>query len=530
MASEDRSMLDVVPRAGRLSVCLMAALLLLSACAPQRPPARSPRAAPLPERIGTAGVLLGEAVRPARPDLLGSASYDLPVEANSWVEAELNFLLRDRRDVVDRWIHRGDFYEGFVKSIFREQGIPTDLYHLAMIESGFIPTARSPAGAAGMWQFMPATSRDVSLRVDALVDERLDPVRSTRAAARHLRSLYRVHGDWALAAAAYNAGSTRVLRSLERYAARNFWDLASRGDLAPETRHYVPRLFAITIIGRNRERFGFSPPRVDEGFAFDSVHVDQSLSLSELAAMAGVPEARLVSLNPHLFSGTTPADGYWVWVPAGSGVQAQRSYIAAAQRRGRGVGTYTVRWGDTLSGLARLSGLTSASIRELNPRVDFDRLQAGATINLPASAAEALSSRSTSESTAEAPTEAGSPTALAMSVPTRSPAAPDTHQVAEGESLWRIARRYGVSIEAIQQANSIDGAVIRPGQRLTIPSGSSAEAAGTPDVEHVVAAGDTLWGIARRYGSSVEAIQAANSLGERPIRPGQRLSVPATRR
>ncbi len=559
-------------------ITLVGLALVFQACASSRVPARSPRAAPLPERLPTAGVLLGSEIRPARPDLLGGADYDLPVEANSWVEAELDFLLRDRRDVVHRWIERGDYYAEFVKEVFRAEGIPTDLYHLAMIESGFIPTAVSPAGAAGMWQFMPATSRDLSLRIDSEVDERLDPVRSTRAAARHLRDLYRIHGDWALAAAAYNAGSTRVRRSMEQYRARNFWELATRGDLAAETRHYVPRLYAMTIIGRNRSRFGLPPAPLASGFAFDSIHVDQPVSLAELARMTGLDEAQLTTLNPHLRAGRVPSGGYWVWVTDGTGVEAQRAYIAASQRRQQDLGTYTVRWGDTLSRIAQLTGVRAAMIREMNPDIDFDRLLAGSRIRLPTAAVEVLAGRSASnEGSSGDGSVAASRPSLSVSVPTRETTGDLTHTVEPGETLSSIARRYEVSVQRIREENSLEGDLIRSGQRLRIPRAveeprvehvvepgetlssiarryevsvqrireensiegdlirpgqklSIPGSAREQKVEHVVEAGDTLWEIAQRYGSSVEAIRTANELGERPIRPGQRLSVPTTRR
>jgi membrane-bound lytic murein transglycosylase D len=513
--------MTIHPRRGSfLSSMIM--LAVLSACVAKAPPPQAtPRPAPLPERLGSVGGLLGEEIRPVHSGLLGPVSYDLPVEANNWVQSELEFLLNERRDVVTRWMERGDFYEGFVKSVFREHGIPTDLYHLAMIESGFIPTARSRAGAAGMWQFMPATSQDVALRVDEVVDERLDPVRSTRAAALHLRRLYRAHGDWALAAAAYNAGSGRIGRGIERFGARNFWDLALRGDLAEETIRYVPRLFAMTIIARDRVRFGFPPARIDNGFAFDSIHVDVSVPLSELAGMVGLPEELLASMNPHLFWETTPGTGYWLWVPYGAGIEAQRAFVAARDRIPEYV-EYTVRWGDSLSALVQRMGVSSARIRELNPRVNFDRLQAGATIRLPGAPGQQLAMATPEETERRAESGAARPS-LSASVPT----APATHRVSRGETLSEIASRYGVTVASIQEANSIRGSLIRSGQRLVIPPRADA---GPFRVEHVVVVGDTLWELAQRYGSSIEAIQETNSLGGRPIRPGQKLNVPATRR
>jgi membrane-bound lytic murein transglycosylase D len=571
------------PQPVRALLLSLLALSVLSACVPAGGAPRSPRTGPEPERLPPRGGLLGNEVRPVNQRLLGSVGYDLPVVANNWVEAELNFLVGQRRDVIGRWLERGDYYQAFVESVFREAGIPTDLHHLGMIESGFLPTARSRAGAVGMWQFMPATSRDVNLRVDSIVDERMDPVRSTRAAARHLRHLYRVHGDWELAAAAYNAGSTRITRSLQRHAATNFWDLAQRGDLALETREYVPRLFAMTIIGRDRQRFGFAPPIRAGGFAFDSVRVDSSTPLAELAGATAVPLERLRQMNPHLLNGVTPAGSYWVWVPAGSAPAGRLAPLPVPPPSQEGVAEYTVRWGDTLGRLAQLSGVASARIRELNPGVDFERLQAGAVIRLPEAAAASLANRAEGEpvqarptappataaapprpaaaatpeprepSTSEAQRAAAALLREAASTPDPSrPAEPATrsagaatparaaataspgptpgrganvHEVRPGETLSQIARTHGVSVTAIRQANGITGDVIRPGQRLTLPG------AGPPTpavVEHVVVTGETLSGIARQHGVSVSAIRDANGLSGDVIRPGQRLSIPGT--
>jgi membrane-bound lytic murein transglycosylase D len=485
LARSSRSILD--PRN------LLAALLIAvaSGCVPVAPTPARP--APAPERLPSPGGLLGNDVRPVDQRLLGGVQYDLPVEANSWVEAEVTYLSQ-RRDVVARWMERGDAYEAFVKQVFREHGIPTDLYHLALIESGFIPSARSRAGAVGVWQFMPATSGDVGLKIDTVLDERMDPVRSTRAAARHLRSLYRIHGDWALAAAAYNAGSTRINRSLSAHGATNFWDLAQRGDLAEETRQYVPRLYAMTIIGRDRQRFGFPPPNPGRSFAFDSIHVDYSVPLAELEQMVGLEPGRLTEMNPHLLRGMTPAAGYWVWVPQGRGVEMQRAYLASEMRRQQ----------------EQAPSRTIAVVETPRP--------AAAPARAPAAA----------PAPARAPAQAPAARPALATAGSAGAGGSTTHTVRAGETLSGIAQRYGVTVREIQQANSLSGSTIVTGSRLRIPAGGAAAEPEAPRfVEHTVVWGETLSGIAQQYGVSMAQVREANALSGSNIVTGSRLRIPA---
>lgn len=503
-----------------------AAVLLLAACSSGR--ASSPTGpAPMPvaprEELAERPRITDVELVAVQPSLLGSVAYDLPLEANTWVAAELEFLVEERREVIGRWLEKGDPYEPFIKRVLQLYELPTDLFHLAMIESGFAPTVRSRAGAVGMWQFMPATGRSMGLRVDDLVDERMDPVRATDAAARHLRALYRQFGDWALATSAYNAGSGRISRGLQGFGVDNFWDLAQQGDLAAETKHYVPRLYAATVIARDRERFGFAPPRPADYFAFDSVNVEYATPLSVLAEVSGVAEERLARLNPHLLRGITPEGGYWVWVPAGRGVEVQRAYLASDFRREGGQGVYVVRSGDYLGRIAERSGVKMGRIRELNPGVDWDRLPIGTKVSLPFRAAQALTARP--EERREEVTGAGY-----AAKPTPAPVAATEgrviHRVEPGETLWGLARAYGVTVGALRQANDLAGEVIRPGQSLQVPGQTVVEAAPRA-TEHVVQSGDSLWSIARRYDRTVAALQDANDLGTRStILPGQTLIIP----
>ncbi|HEY0150356.1 MAG TPA: LysM peptidoglycan-binding domain-containing protein [Longimicrobium sp.] len=379
-----------------------ALLLGTAACASGRAaPAPAPAApVPLPaqpvqapEPIRESFELAG-APGKARANILGDVRYDLPVEANRWVEMELDFLVNQRRAVIGQWLSRADKYRDFVQEIFASYGIPRDLHHLAMVESGYSPTARSHAGAVGMWQFMSTTGRGMGLRIDDVVDERMDPVRSTHAAARHLRDLHRdFRGDWALAAAAYNAGSGRINRGLGRYNVTNFWDLAERGDLAQETRHYVPRLYAVTIIGRDPARFGYpAPANVLPRFRPDSVRVDIETPVAELAKIANLNASELATLNPHLVRGTAPA-GYKVWTPAGSGAAIQTAFDTSAYRRSGGYAWYTLRRGEDVAQVAAAGGIPVERIRELNLSTALDRMGTGDRVRLPAPVARTLSAR-----------------------------------------------------------------------------------------------------------------------------------------
>ncbi|MBW3570253.1 MAG: LysM peptidoglycan-binding domain-containing protein, partial [Gemmatimonadetes bacterium] len=636
-------------------------------------------------------------------DLLGRAQYDLPVVANEWVRSEMEFLLYQRHAVVGGWLRQADRYAEWVRDVFASYGIPRDLHHLGMIESGYRPTVRSHAGAVGMWQFMPATGRGMGLRIDTLVDERMDPVRATHAAARHLRDLHRrMRGDWALAAAAYNAGEGRINRALGRYGATDFWDVAVRGDLAQETRRYVPRLYAVTIIAKDPVRFGYpAPTPAARRFAYDSVRVDLPTPLPVLAQIGSLPLSELTDLNPHLFRQIAPRN-YWVWVPLGQGAPLQQAFAASEFRRRGGYAVYRVREGESLSRLAELSGVPVDRIRAMNLSTSLDNLRAGDHVRLYADAVRVLDARPvqraarpdaprvlgdpapaagaaapdsgngqrrgssssrrsdasgserrsdsasapvarrTSDSASAARSGATSSTRTAGSPDTRSgsgsgsasapgpgpgpgsasgsasarpssssssappregsgssggrPAAASapasspraggapagrTHTVEAGETLWGIARRFEVTVDAVREANDLKEAdTIRPGQTLRIPRPSSTAASqagaresgsgaappssagarrtstdsasaprrasgSTPAArpsssptanppsseararEHTVADGETLWGIARRYGTTVENLRRANGLDQdAPIRPGQKLRIP----
>jgi membrane-bound lytic murein transglycosylase D len=342
---------------------------------------------------------------------------DLPVVVNEPVQRFVRFFTGAHADEFALYWKRSGRYEGMIRAKLRQHGLPEDLVYLSLVESGFNPTARSPAQAVGLWQFMAATARRYGLRVDAYVDERRDPERSTDAALRYLRDLYEEFGAWHLAAAAYNSGENRVRRLLreelgrERGTELDYWRIRHR--LPKETRDYVPQLIAATLIGKQPARYGLAGVERYDPVATVAVAVPGAVPLAVVARAIGVPSADLERLNPALVRRQTPPDApaYPVRIPF-----ERRERFATA------FPTALERWRAEMR-----------RERELEARL------------AAAKAAEARAGKATT---------------------TRGPR---VHVVRRGESLWTIAQRYGVSVASLRRANHVRGAALRPGTRLRIP-------------------------------------------------------------
>src|SRR5438128_6615435 len=257
-----------------------------------------------------------------------------PLVINGAVQAFIERFTGSRREVVELWLNRSGRYLSMIRDVLRNQGLPEDLAFVAMIESGYNPLAVSRAGAKGMWQFMAQTARRYGLRVDQWIDERLDPEKSTVAAAAYLRDLYTMFGSWALAQAAYNAGEVKVSRAIRATGSSDFWTLAQSKHLRRETKDFVPQIHAATLIGQDPERYGFEFTE-PEPLVVETVTVPASTDLRRLAARSGVSLETLRALNPVLVRPVTPPGAAWTLViPVGSrpGVQAALAPPAAKPR------------------------------------------------------------------------------------------------------------------------------------------------------------------------------------------------------
>ena len=217
------------------------------------------------------------------------------------------------RETMRRWLVRGESYKDVLVPLLRREGLPGELFFLAMIESGFLWEACSRARAAGLWQFLPATAGLYGLRSDLWIDERRDPVKSTLAAAGYLKKLYRVYDDWFLAMAAYNAGPGRIDRSMRKSGCQNYWCLLRRGYLSRETGSYVPKVLAALTIGKNPRAYGHVPdvPEKKPGSVFPvhGVLLSKPVSLRELSRFLGIEYGLISFWNPELLRGMTPPPG-----------------------------------------------------------------------------------------------------------------------------------------------------------------------------------------------------------------------------
>ncbi len=312
-------------------------------------------------------------------------AWDIPIEFNTAVDRWLVYYQRRGRRSIQIHLARAGRYEGTLRAILREHGLPQDLVYLSLIESGYDPNAYSSAHAVGLWQFLASTARRYGLRVTYWIDERRDPVLATHAAAAHLKDLYEEFGSWYLAAAAYNGGSWRVRRAIRRSGSRDFWTLARRGYLPRETRNYVPKLIAAALIAKQPERYGLTV-RAAPPLSYDLGRVPDATSLEVIAEAAGVDVAEVKALNPQLIRGVTPpGESYYVRLPARSGATFAANYARIQTEARAGAIQHTVRSGDTLSWLATAYGSDLSAIRSANPSVRPERLEVGQRLYIPVS-------------------------------------------------------------------------------------------------------------------------------------------------
>jgi peptidoglycan lytic transglycosylase D len=435
----------------------------------------------VPQRPGAAPPLKGEdvereAVRLFGPEgraAIGAApaaqpTFDIDVssfEGNRRVLEYLEFFQVDAHDRFEIWLSRLGRYEGMIRERLRAKRLPEDLIYLTLIESGLSNTAVSRAKAVGMWQFMASTARLYGLTVDPWVDERRDPFKATEAAVNYLADLRERLGSVYLAAAAYNAGVGRIERGIGRLPGepdsvddRTFFQLSDHRYLRRETRDYVPKLIAASLIAKQPLRYGFETQSLPP-LLFDEITVSDATGLDVVARLADTSVAAILELNPQFVRGITPPGrSVVVRVPRGRGtVVAERYDSLPVTGRITFVDHYVAR-GQTLSDIAKRYHVSVAMIEGANPRVHAHALRIGQRLIIP------MSGRVVPASAWSVPPE---PHYRRVS---RTDASAGSHRVQAGETATEIARRYGVSLTSLLNYNGLTmESLIRAGDVLKIP-------------------------------------------------------------
>lgn len=493
-----------------------------------------------PETLADNAVLQAADIAPPEEEgetvFLDESDFDFPVVDNEKVRYFVNYFSGPVHKTMRAWLERSTRYLPMMQEVFAETGLPRDLVYLAMIESGFNNKALSRARASGPWQFMEGTGRMYGLSNNWWYDERRDPEKATRAAARHLADLYRMFdGDWYLAIAAYNAGAGKIRRAIERYETRDFWELTHGSYLKDETKHYVPKMLAALLIAKHPERYGFTDLSYQESLAYELVEIDSVTDVEVIARLAGSDYETIKRLNPELKRWSTPPGktSYPVRLPVGSAVAFAEQYAQLPVNQRANFVAHKVVKGDTPAALARRYGVRTDDLLRFNQVRDARSLRIGQDLLIPlnpdagkmalADLREALRDDAPSARTSKGTVQ--------------------SHTVRPGDSLWKIAQRYQVSEQQLRRWNKLGNkTVLRVGQKLVINGGSKSNVATTAakpkaaaksgskaqvqKVVYQVRAGDTLWGISRQFAVNTAQIRDWNRLPDNPVlRPGQRLTL-----
>ena len=450
----------------------------------------------------------------ARQEALKSTKSELPVVLNSQVAQFINYFTGRRgKKTVVRTLERAGAYRGMIERILEEEGVPKEMFHLAQAESGFRPKARSRARATGMWQFMKFRGRQYGLRSDKYVDERYDPEKATRAAARHLLDLHIQFGDWYLAMAAYNGGPTRVKRAIQRTKSKDYWVHSKRKFIRRETRNYVPIILAMTYVGKNLDIYDIEIKDPAPPLEYDTVETDSEVHLDLIADIAGTTAETIKQLNPALLRSATPPYSYDLRLPKGSSGTFLSELNGVPKDKRLAWRRHKVGDGDSLATVAARYKVKQSQILAHN-QVQDEGFAAGTWLTIP-TAPKRLSFYGSSGG-AGGFLESGT----------------GRYRIARGDTLGAISQRFGASIANLRAWNGLSGSRIVAGRYLIVKSEGVGAKTSSPSSRpptnartYRIAKGDTLGTIARRHGISVAQLKAWNGLRSNRIQAGGRLIV-----
>lgn len=442
-----------------------------------------------------------------------SVRSDLPLVSNDYVAGFLTYFQNQGQGFMDKVLERVGMYQPMISAVLRKEGLPQDLIYLAAAESAFNPFAVSSAGARGIWQFMAPRARQYGLQINRWVDEREDPLKSTEAAAQHLKDLYQQFGDWYLAMAAYNCGPVNVQKAIERTGYANFWRLRELHALPAETQNYVPIIIATALIAKDPRAYGFDV-QPDPPLNPDRVVVTVPTDLRLVAELIGRPVKQVVDLNPSLLSWATPMNEtkYVLNLPSGTARQYEKRVAEVPPAKRLWWRACKVQAGETLSAIARKYRVRQAALAMANHLTPEDDPEPGTYLILPLP-------------------------------PGREPMYRQgryyAYRIRRGDTLGGIAERFHVRVAELRRWNHLRGSIIVAGRTLRLFGRESSRWSerrwprgrwNGNVYEYRIRRGDTLGLIARHFHVTVADLQRWNHLRGSDIVAGRILRVHGVRR
>lgn len=500
-----------------------------------------------------------------------SAYGEIALDRNEHVDKWINYFQGRGRSYMETYLQRSGRYLPMMKNVLRENGLPEELVYIALIESGFSPRAHSKANAVGYWQFIRGTGKRFGLQIDTFTDERRDPVLSTRAAAEYFKALHNLLGSWHLAMASYNVGENRVKRAVAKYYTKDFWTLLKKRRALPaETRNYVPKFIAATLIAKDPAKYGFTDIEYQDPLSYDTVALQSPISISKLASNLNVDAEELKLLNPKFRTDFVPiarGNETVVRIPVGRASDALAALSMSTTSQPKVMMAdyfyYRIRRGDTLSTIARKHKTTVSRIRRLNDLSNRTLLRVGRTLKVADPGGDGVQYVMDDDRSPSTDSSKNGPQP-AVAYDNREV---EFHVVRRGENLTLIARRYGLDIAELLRLNNLGNrTIVRKGQKLRVRPESmpksaiikkrqnlalasfksksaktqtakalpksnnskvAAMSASAPKKRHVVKRGETLYDVSKKYGKSLGQIARANNVKiNYRVMAGERLLIP----
>ena len=454
------------------------------------------------------------------------SAYEIPIEYNARVMKALNYLQTVGRKPFEKYIKRSGKYMDMMRKIIKSKNLPENLVYLPFIESGFSAKAYSWAHAVGFWQFIASTGRNYGLDRNWWMDERRDFVKSTHAACNYLAFLYDTFKDWNLALAAYNAGEGGIGRAVVRQNKRDFWGLK----LKKQTYNYVPLFMASAVIAKNPEKYGFYVTP-DPALVYDEVVIDKCLDLKSIAKVLDIELETLRELNPELLRDITPPHvyNYNLRIPKNSSEVFWSYYNQLPLQKKTYWVTHKVQRGETLSRIANKYGVSASTLAKTNNLTTKAKLKRGQPIKIPVvvsqkyAASEVIKKNSSPKVASTVKPKAVEQQKLIR------------YRVKSGDNLFELAQRFNTTPSQIRKLNGIkkqnyliQGNIIKLPLKTTLAQNDDnfIDKATHKVLVYIVKSGDTLWGIAQSFGTSLRSLKDWNNLmNPRKLKPGQRLKI-----